>query len=78
MRMSLKRPYFTPENQDAGAVMLIADANALDAVNTGNVQKAIERCSPIWASLPNARYPQPRRTLEYALNAYEDAGGVVG
>lgn len=47
-----------PANQDTGAVALIRQCRALDAVHEGRVEEAIHACRRIWASLPGAGYGQ--------------------
>lgn len=68
---------FCPATQDLMAQELISEAGAMADVKEGRLQAAIDKCSGIWASLPSSDYPQPKRTLAYAQNAYEEAGGVV-
>lgn len=70
-------PMFTPENQDAAAEELIAEAGGMPAVKSGDLQTAIDRCSPIWASLPSSKYPQPKRTYAFAQLAFTTAGGIL-
>jgi muramidase (phage lysozyme) len=68
---------FTPEVQDWIALDMIDKAGALDDVDAGRFQAAVDKCAGIWASLPASHYPQPKRTLSFALEAYTGAGGVV-
>jgi muramidase (phage lysozyme) len=68
---------FTPATQDAMALELIAEAGAMPDVKAGNFQAAIDKCASIWASLPASKYPQPRRTIAFAENAFTQAGGVI-
>lgn len=77
LQAKLGLPDFSPDSQDAAAVQLIADCGALAAVEAGDFQQAIDRCSTCWASLPSSKYPQPKRTIAYAMQAFTDAGGVV-
>lgn len=68
---------FTPQTQDAMALRLISDAGAGDDVRAGNLQAAIDATAGIWASLPASHYAQPKRSYEFALAAYNQAGGVA-
>jgi muramidase (phage lysozyme) len=68
---------FSPATQDAHAIELIAEAGAMPAVKRGDFQTAIDRCAGIWASLPASQYPQPVKSIEFALNAYRSAGGML-
>ena len=68
---------FTPETQDEAAVALIAEKRALEDVKAGRLEKAIQKCSSIWASLPGSTAGQ--RTEDYASveKEYLDNGGVL-
>ena len=68
---------FTPADQDAAAVELIRATGALPDVEAGRFQEAIDKCAGIWASLPASHYPQPKRTLAFAIQAYVEAGGSL-
>jgi len=66
---------FCPKAQDLMARELIAEQNAMGAIKDGDLKTAIDRLSPIWASLPSSKYPQPKRTSEFATVAFISAGG---
>jgi muramidase (phage lysozyme) len=70
-------PAFTPEYQDLGAIGLIAECGAIDDVISGDLQEAISKCAPIWASLPGSKAGQ--RTEKYAdvENEFIKNGGVL-
>lgn len=68
---------FTPADQDAGAIELLAECGAMPFIKSGDLQSAIDKASGIWASLPSSKYLQPKRTLEFAENAYTEAGGSI-
>lgn len=68
---------FNPAVQDAMAMELIAEDGAMADVKAGRVQVAIDKTAKTWASLPASHYPQPRRTLAFALHAYCAAGGIL-
>lgn len=68
---------FSPASQDAVAEYLIAQRGAMADVKAGLLQRAIDRCSPVWASLPASIYPQPHRTYAYAEAKYLAAGGSL-
>lgn len=72
----LALPDFSPASQDAAAEFLIGERNALDSVKAGEIEYALGKCWPVWASLPGSTYAQPSRALDFALSAYRDAGGV--
>lgn len=77
LQLKLGTKDFSPTTQDTMAAELIADAGAMAAVKDGDFQTAVDRCAEVWASLPASTYPQPKRTLEFALNAYREAGGML-
>ena len=77
IQTKLKLPDFSPSCQDIAAMELIAGQGAMPYVKSGNVLKAFELCAPIWASLPNSKYPQPKRSTAYALAAFIDNGGML-
>jgi lysozyme len=77
LQFKLTLPDFSPESQDVAARELIAECDALSDVMDGNLAEAMRKCAPIWASLPDARYPQPKRSVEFARAAYRAAGGAL-
>lgn len=78
-RLSAKlgRYDFSPATQDAMASELISEAGAMADVKEGRLQDAIDKCSPVWASLPSSKYPQPKVSFMFATEAYINAGGSV-
>lgn len=57
---------FGGRNQDLGAIALLADAGALNAVVNGDWSTAIKRSGKTWASLPSSTYAQPKRSMAEA------------
>lgn len=53
---------FSPQNQDLGAIALIAGRGALNDVLKGNYQSAIQKLGSEWASLPSSPYAQNKRS----------------
>jgi lysozyme len=70
-------PDFSPESQDAGALELIRQRGALPDVDAGRLSVAVQKCAPVWASLPGAGYAQPERKLYQLEAAFTDAGGMI-
>jgi muramidase (phage lysozyme) len=70
-------PDFSPESQDAGALELIRQRGALPDVDAGRLAVAVQKCAPIWASMPGAGYAQPERKLDQLAAAFTDAGGMI-
>ena len=45
---------FSPKSQDAVVSQQIKERGALPMIDRGDIRQAIDRCSNIWASLPQA------------------------
>lgn len=67
---------FSPPQQDAAAVALIAGRSALRAVQEGLFDRAIALCAKEWASLPGSPYGQPTKELAWCRARYASAGGI--
>lgn len=79
---ALGLPDFSPESQNKAALWLIEKRGALPAVEAGDLEQALARCSWEWASLPAGpgkpgRYGQPTRSFESCLVIFERAGGTL-
>ena len=77
LRLALTLPDFSPASQDAAAIELIRERDALFAARAGDMATAFARCWPVWASLPGSTYMQPVRSLAFAQQAFKDAGGSL-
>lgn len=75
LRAKLGLQDFSPPSQDAGAIELIRQRGALNDVRAGRFAQAIEKCRPVWASLPGAGVDQPEKSMAQAMAAYANAGG---
>jgi muramidase (phage lysozyme) len=64
---------FSPMAQDAKALRLIQKNGALDDVMAGNFDAAVYENRGTWASLPDAGYGQPERTLASLQKIYAKA-----
>ena len=69
---SLRLPDFSPASQDAVAVQQMRDRHAVDMVEAGNIEGAIEACGPIWASFPNNEYGQGGHSMDALLAEYHN------
>ncbi len=76
-RAQLQLPDFSPASQDAIALQQIRERQALPDVETGHIERAIARCSSIWASLPGNAYGQQQRPISALLMHFVDAGGTL-
>jgi muramidase (phage lysozyme) len=74
---TLGLPDFSPSNQEKGAIQLIRQRGALNAVEQGKIRDACARLSYEWASLPPGRYGQPIISFERAEQLFVQAGGVL-
>lgn len=68
---------FDERVQDEMAIELIRQRGAYNDVLNGRWQDAVRKCSPEWASLPNAQTPQGKRSWQFVLLAYTESGGSV-
>jgi muramidase (phage lysozyme) len=68
-------PDFSPESQDAAALELVRQRGAINDVEAGRLSLAVNKCAPIWASLPGAGYAQHENKYTTLLAAYQAAGG---
>lgn len=75
-KQQLGLPDFSPASQDAIALQQIRECHALDLVDAGHFNEAVEKCARIWASLPGAGYNQHENKLADLRDAYSQAGGT--
>lgn len=66
---------FSPASQDAACIDLITGRGAIDLVDNGNFEEAVQRCCEEWASLPGGGSGQHQNTIEFLEQIYADAGG---
>jgi lysozyme len=76
-KKALDLPDFSPESQDRAAVWLIERRGALQAVEAGDLRRALSLCAKEWASLPGSPYGQPTHTYEECERVFIAAGGEV-
>ena len=76
-KITLKLPDFGPSSQDAIAIQMIRECQALADIEAGRVNVAISKCKRIWASLPGAGYGQPEHGAGVLVAAYQAAGGTI-
>jgi lysozyme len=68
---------FSAASQDAVAIQQIKERKALDDIEKGYINVAIDKCKNIWASLPGAGYGQHENSVDKLIAAYKAAGGTV-
>lgn len=68
---------FSPPSQDAIAIQMIRERNALTDIEAGRFEEAVAKCSNLWASLPGNTYGQHQNALADLQQAFSDAGGVL-
>lgn len=61
---------FSPEEQDRIALALVNERRAVVAINAGDIETAIARCSAEWASLPGSQSGQPQKQMAQLMEAY--------
>lgn len=74
-KQTLRLPDFSPDSQDAAAVLLIRRAGAMPDVLAGRFESAIRKTARTWASLPGAGYSQPENSITQLRQIYASAGG---
>jgi len=75
-RMRLRFPDFGKASQDACALAILEEDHALQFVEAGALEKAIELCCGTWASLAGSQAGQPTRSVAWLSQAFTDAGGT--
>lgn len=70
---SLKLPDFGPESQDKIAIQLIKECKALDDIEQGRIETALNKCRSRWASLPGAGYGQNENRLSDLVSKFKEA-----
>ena len=76
-KKQLNLPNFSPLSQDLIAIQQIRERGALEYIEKGYINLAIDKVKNIWASLPGAGYGQHENKLDKLITAYKDAGGTV-
>ena len=65
---------FSPKSRDAVALQQIKERGALPMIDRGDIRQAIDRCSNIWASLPDAGYGQFEHKADSLIAKFKEAG----
>ena len=68
-------PDFSPASQDAIAIRLIGECEAIKLIESGQIERAIANCRSRWASFPGAGYGQNEHEMAALIAAYTQAGG---
>lgn len=69
-------PDFTPASQDVAAVRILRKAGALTPLMAGDIETALRKASPKWASLPFSTAQQNPKSLQYALTKFNEGLGA--
>ena len=77
-KIQLGLPDFGHDSQDRWCNQLIKECHALDAIEAGHVQTAINLCASRWASFPAAGYGQHEQKMADLVAAYVAAGVTSG
>lgn len=76
-RKQLGLPDFSPASQDAIAIQMIRERNAIKDIETGLFDDAVGKVRNIWASLPGAGYGQHENQLADLRDAFVREGGQI-
>ena len=76
-KKQLDLPNFSPLSQDLIAIQQIRERGALQDIEKGYINIAIDKVKNIWASIPGAGYGQHENKIDKLITAYKDAGGTV-
>lgn len=76
-KKKLGLPDFSPDSQDKIALEMIRECGALDDIDAGRFDQAVEKCRSRWASFPGAGYGQAEKKLDTLRIAYLYAGGQI-
>jgi muramidase (phage lysozyme) len=68
---------FSPPSQDAIALQMIRERNALTDIEAGRFDEAVTKCANLWASLPGNTYGQHQNSLTALRETFTGAGGSV-
>lgn len=68
---------FSPASQDAACIEKIRLLGALDAVQSGDLQTAVDKCKSTWASFAGAGYGQNEVAYQTMVQNFTNAGGVT-
>jgi len=68
---------FSPTSQDKWAVQLIRECKALEDIELGFFDTAVDKCRSRWASLPGAGYGQRENKLADLRTVFIKAGGRI-
>lgn len=60
---------FSPRSQDLGAIALLKQSGALDAIVKGDFDTAVKKANRTWASLPGSPYAQHTRSNDYVAQS---------
>lgn len=68
---------FGPPSQDAIALQMIRERNALGDIKAGRFDEAVAKCANLWASMPGNTYGQHQNSLTALQDAFTRAGGSI-
>jgi muramidase (phage lysozyme) len=77
LSLKLQLKDFTPGNQDLGAIELIREKGALEDVMNGRFEIAVGKVKKVWASMPNAGYLQPEKSMTKLIVKFKEYGGNI-
>lgn len=72
VREALGLPDFSPSSQDKAAIYLLEESGAMERIGLDDIEGAIAKAAPVWASLPGSTAQQNPKKLAYALERYAE------
>lgn len=71
-------PDFGPDSQDIAAARILGFIGALDHIEAGDIETAIQIAGQRWASLPGSTARQNPKSMNYVLAKYEQGLSLLG
>jgi len=68
---------FSPQSQDIAAVELLREIGALSAIQNDDIDLALRKASTQWASLPYSNAGQNPKSINVAMDYYNNSLGVA-
>ncbi len=65
-------PDFSPQSQDWAAIRLLQESGALRHITAGDIPRAVQAASRLWASLPGSTAEQNPKRVQYAMDRYNE------
>jgi muramidase (phage lysozyme) len=77
IKTKIKAQDMTPPWQDRGAIELLSERGALEALADGDFTSALTRAAAEWASLPASTAGQHTQNIDLLTNYFKSVGGDI-